>query len=215
MGLFSWLSNVVSSVTGNTPSCPPPVPVYKELCKDGTKRSEDLTQLNTDITKCTTKPELRTKSDFATNTYNIEQDIGMLKATIGDSLLMGDTIYGEYGIDDITKQVKSRNGELNTKRDTLKKEITKNQAIVERSDRDFSDLNDIPSDKKRLNVIEDYTLAFLCMAYIFMILALLYLYVARPYMTPPPSFSIMKLIEGIVGSTFITLIAFVLLYYFS
>jgi len=210
MGLFSWLGNIVKSVAGNTPD-----PVYKELCTDTTKRSEDLSELKTYITKCTTNPELRTKSDFATNTYKIEKDIGMLKATIGDSLLMGDSIYGEYGTDDITKQVKSRNDDLNTKRDTLKKEITKNQAIVERSDRDFSDLNDIPSTKSKLHVVEDYTLAFLCMAYVFMALALLYLYVAQPYMTPPPAFSIMKLTEGIVGGTFITLIAFILLYYFS
>ena len=207
---MGWLDNIFNSVVGNEPK-----PVYKELCTDSTKRSEDLVELNTNITKCTTKPELRTKSDFATNTYKIKQDIGMLRSTIGDSLLMGDSIYGEFGMDDITKQVKSRNDDLNKKRDMLKKEITKNQAIIERSDRDFSDLNDIPANKQRLHVIEDYTLAFLCMGYVFMTLALLYLYVAKPYMTPPPPFSIMTLIEGIFGSIFLTLLSSIFLYYFS
>ena len=52
--------------------------------------------------------------------------------------------------------------------------INKKEAIIERSNRDFTDIKDtLPETqpKKVLHFIEDYTLAFVTIAYLFMIVA--------------------------------------------
>ena len=60
---------------------------------------------------------------------------------------------------------------MKSKKEKLVKEVEKNEAIIERSDRDFSDVNDTipqPYPKRVLNFAEDYTLAALVIAYLFM-----------------------------------------------
>ena len=59
-------------------------------------------------------------ANFAQNAFKLQQDIEMLRATVGDSLTMGDSIYGQFGVDDITKQVKARNDELKAKKEKLR-----------------------------------------------------------------------------------------------
>ena len=218
MGLFSWIKNIANSVTGSAPSCPPPPPpVYKELCKVPTNRPDDLNDLNTNINKCASQTDQTINSNFATKTLAIQQDIDSLKSTITDSLVMGNTIFGPYGLDDIRLQLTATNKDLLIKKEKIRMEINKNEAMIERSDRDFSDVKDsITEDKpKKLHFIEDYTLAILCISYLFMLIALIYLYVAKPYMDIPPSFSILSLIQAIFGGVFLTLFMFILLYYLS
>ena len=171
-----------------------------------------MSGLYSNIDKCISPAELNKNQNFAQNTFKLQQDIEMLRATVGDSLLMGDAIYGQFGVDDITKQVKARNEELKAKKEKLGTVIDKNEAIIERSNRDFTDIKDtLPETqpKKVLHFIEDYTLAFLTISYLFMIVAAIYVY------TLTSEFKVTALLQGIVSSAFLTCFMYIALYYFS
>jgi hypothetical protein len=165
---------------------------------------------NIDI--CISPNEANNNANFAQNAFKLQQDIEMLRATVGDSLTMGDAIYGQFGVDDITKQVKARNDELKAKKEKLSDNINKNEAIIERSNRDFTDIKDtLPETqpKKVLHFIEDYTLAFVTIAYLFMIVAAIYVY------TLTSEFKGIAILQGIVSSAFLTCFMYIALYYFS
>ena len=96
-----------------------------------------------------------------------------------DSLTMGDTMFGQFGYNDIAKQVKARNAELKKKKEQLSKEVEKNEATIEKSNRDFEDTYKevpMPQPKRVLRFIEDWTLAILVIAYLFMVVSIIYVY---------------------------------------
>ena len=196
----------------------PPEPVYKTLCKDETKRQDDITNLNSNIQSCSKPDDITRNETFGEDTVKLNSDIEMLRALIGDSFYIGDAIYGSYGISDITKQVKARNTDLKRKKEILKEDIYKKEAIVERSDRDFSDVkNTLPETqpKKALHFLEDYTMAFLVMAYLFMMIALNYLYATETKNTENQTFNFTALLQGLFGSVIITIFLSIILYYFT
>jgi hypothetical protein len=169
-----------------------------------------LNNLNNEITNCTSSVEQNRNLNFAANTLHLQQDINSLTGIVGDSMLMADSMFGNFSFGDILKQVKARNNELKIKKESLMRDVDKSEAIIERSDRDFSDVKDTlpqPYPKKVLHFIEDYTLAILSISYLFMIITIIYIYV---------SISDNKLIafgKGIVGATFLTIFLFMLLFY--
>lgn len=171
-----------------------------------------LNGLTSTIDGCTTSTELNRNTNFAENTFKIQKDIETLTGTVQDSLMMGDSMFGQFGYQDIAKQVKDRNHELKTKKEHLMKEVDKNEAIIERSNRDFSDVKDTvpePQPKRVLRFIEDYTLAILTMAYLFMIISVIYIYTA---------ISENKLVafgKAFVGSAFLTMFLYMLLYFLA
>lgn len=138
-----------------------------------------LNNLNSEINKCTSSTEQNRNTNFAANTFKLQKDIESLRANVGDSLALGDNMYGQYGHNDISKQVKARNIELKSKKESLITDVNKKEATIERSNRDFSDVKDtLPETqpKKVLHFIEDYTLAILSISYLFMIMAAIYIY---------------------------------------
>ena len=214
MGLFDFFGDALNSVAPGLA----PAPVYKELCTDPIKRPEDITDLNINIDRCSKDDDNKRKETFGEDTVKLNSDIEMLRALIGDSFYMGDAIYGSYGISDITKQVKARNTDLKRKKEILKEDIYKKEAIVERSDRDFSDVkNTLPETqpKKALHFLEDYTMAFLVMAYLFMMIALNYLYATETKNTENQTFNFTALLQGLFGSVIITIFLSIILYYFT
>jgi len=171
-----------------------------------------LNNLKGEIDTCTSATELKRNQNFAGNTVKLQQDISALSATTMDSLVMGDTMFGQFGYNDIAKQVSARNEELKTKRDGLFKEVENNEALIERSNRDFSDVKDTipePQPKRFVRFIEDYTLAILTISYLFMIIAIIYVYTAT---------SDNKLIafgKIFVGSILLTMFLFMMLFFLS
>jgi hypothetical protein len=171
-----------------------------------------LNNLNTEIDKCTSSVELNRNNNIVTDVFKLQKDIEHLRATTGDALMMGDSIFGKAGVGEITEQVKSRNHELKNKKEELKKNIDKKEAIIERSNRDFSDVKDTLPEKMPnsvLNFVEDYTLVFLIISYLFMIITVIYLYTLNSQM------KIIGLLQSIIGSVFLSCFLFVMLYYFS
>ena len=171
-----------------------------------------MTDLNSKIDNCTTTSEKERNNSFATNTFKIKKDIDMLRASVGDSLMVGDSIFGNAGHADIIHEVKERNNDLKAKKETVMKDVDHKESIINRSNRDFSDVKDsLPETqpKKLLHFIEDYTLAILSMAYLFMIISGIYMYTATS------AVPLTGLFHSIMISIPITILAGMLLYTFA
>ena len=146
------------------------------LCRSTGK----LSTVMTDLAKCTTSTESERTQTLGSTVTSISSDINYLKQNITDTLMTGDAIFGQYGSVDIAKSVQQSNAELEEKKKAIEKEIANNEAVIERSNRDFSDVKNTLPDRpaySRLRFIEDYTVFFLVASYLFMILLCGYLYV--------------------------------------
>jgi hypothetical protein len=171
-----------------------------------------LNTLNGEINNCMSTTELNRNTNFAENTFKLQQDITTLSGTTGDSLTMGDTMFGQFGYNDIAKQVQSRNNELKKKKEQISKDVEKGNAIIERSNRDFADVKDTisePQPKRVLRFIEDYTLAILIISYIFMIITIIYMY------TITSEIKLVAFGKAFVGSIFLSMFLFMLLFYIT
>lgn len=169
-----------------------------------------INELKSKIETCTTQVELDRNTNLINNTFKLQTDIENLSGIVTDSLTMGDSMFGQFGHKDITTHIKERNIELKTKKYTIVKEIEKSEATIERSNRDFSDVNDTinkPQTKKILHFIEDYTLAILSISYIFMIISVIYMH------TLNSSTKILGFIQSLTGSIFLSIFLFMILYY--
>lgn len=136
-----------------------------------------------------------------------------LRSKITDILYIGDTMYYTQGNGGIAKQVKESNIEINNKNKTLKDEIQKRNAAIERANRDFTDLKDTLPEKlsdNSIHFVEDYTLLFVFIAYVFMLIACIYLYTQ---ITSDETYIMITKIT--VGTAFITAFFMMLLYYLA
>jgi hypothetical protein len=171
-----------------------------------------IEKLSMGITNCM-RPEEKTRNDtLMTHTLYLESDIASLRANVFDSLTVGDSMFGNYGHTDVTKQVKERNKDLKAKKDELMDDINKKEAIIERSNRDFTDIkNNLPEvePKTVLHFIEDYTLAILSISYLFMMCIIIYGYTITglPHLT--------RFIQALGASLFFTMFMFIILYYMT
>jgi hypothetical protein len=118
------------------------------------------------------------RMDITTNITNFKSDIDSFKTTISDSLIAGANLFvSQPGI---TSEVNMRTTELIAKKNKLNEDIKKQEAVIRRSERDFIDVRDtlpetIPN--KKFHFLEDYTLVFLLISYLFMLAIALHTYV--------------------------------------
>jgi len=112
-------------------------------------------------------------------------DIETIRSQIENALHMGDAMFGQYAHVEVAKEVTARKEELKKKKETLEEEIRQKEAIIQRTNRDFTDVKDaIPeSEEPHVRFIEDYTLLFLSLAYVFMVLSAVVYHVA---LSPTP-----------------------------
>lgn len=93
-------------------------------------------------------------------------------------------MFGQYAHVDVAREVSSRTKELQKKKEELEEDIRQKEAIIQRTDRDFTDVKDtLPEtlEEERTRFIEDYTLLFLSLAYVFMVVsAIVYFVVLSP-----------------------------------
>jgi len=169
-----------------------------------------LTDLYSSIDKCTTVDELNRNNTFSNTTIKLEEDLVWLKGNIANSMAMGNSMFGTFGHSTITKEVRERNKELMAKKEGLEKDINNKEKIIQRSERDFIDVKNTVSEKQpnnHLYVIEDYTLAFLFISYLFMITIFIYSY------TMTSSTLSKGLSESVLESVVISMILFLIFYY--
>ena len=151
-------------------------------------------------------------TDLATTITDFTTDINKLKDNISNSLTVGNSMYGPYGHVAVTSEVDNRTTELNARKSGLKDKIKEQEAIIRRSDRDFTDVrNTLPETipTKSYHVLEDYSLLILSISYLFMLIIGLHTYVALSTDTFASA-----LIRGLFYSLMLTLISAALLYYF-
>jgi hypothetical protein len=125
---------------------------------------------------------------------------------------MGDSMFGSFGYTDISQQVRQRNTELRQKRQELQEDIDKKEAIIQRSDRDFSDTRATLPEKlptRVLHTIEDYTLALFVISYLFMICACIYIY------TITSSIMIIGFGKALFTSIAVSCVGYMLMYYIT
>ena len=143
---------------------------------------------------------------------SFETDITSLKNQVTDALITGNAIYASSSHNTgISNDVSARNDELQKRKKELQRDIEKKEALINRSNRDFTDVKGtLPETlpKKTLNVMEDYTLAVLVISYLFMVSALLYFYAM---MSPEPF--VTTLMRGIGYALVVTLFVWMGLYY--
>ena len=167
--------------------------------------------LTTGLQNCMRGEEKTRNNTLSSNTLQLKSDIDALRGNVIDSLSLGDTIFGQYGHNDVSTQLKKRNDDLRLQVQSLTKELDKNQAIVERSNRDFVDVKrTLPEKqpKKLLHFIEDYTMALLAISYLFMIIIGIYYYSVIDGV-----FDMSKCFQAIGHSGLISIIVGVVLYY--
>jgi len=155
------------------------------------------------------KPEEQ-QHNIGQQVVNLENDITLLRSTILESLLMGDSMFGTAGHIDIRNEVKSRNTKLQEEYNQIRGNIDKKEAIIRKTNRDFTDVKDTlpeiqPSD--RLHVFEDYTAAFLSISYLFMIISFIYVY------TYTSDSKMNAFLRSLLISIIITLLFFIISYY--
>jgi hypothetical protein len=141
---------------------------------------------------------------------NLENDLTSLRGNIVNSLMMGDSIFGEAGHVDIRNEVKRRNTELKEERDKLRDDIDKKEIIIQKNNRDFSDVKDTLPEvqpNKKLHVIEDYTVAFLTISYLFMGISFIYFYTATS------SEKLNAFFRALLIFSIVSLILLIILYY--
>jgi hypothetical protein len=152
------------------------------------------------------------KHDASNRRMPTDPDIVRLQSTITNLLTIGDNMYNPVS-GSVTSDVRMRNNELSEKKTKIENEIKEQEAIINRSNRDFTDVrNELPEKipNKSLHFIEDYTLVILCISYFFMIVVALHIYVM--YSTEPWTKSLSL---GLFYSFLLTLISGMILYYIA
>ena len=152
------------------------------------------------------------KHDASNRRMPTDPDIVRLQSTITNLLTIGDNMYSPTA-GSVTKDVRMRNNELSEKKTKIENEIKEQEAIINRSNRDFTDVrNELPEKipNKSLHFIEDYTLVILCISYFFMIVVALHIYVMHSTEPWTKSLSL-----GLFYSFLLTLISGMILYYIA
>ena len=139
-------------------------------------------------------------------------DIQKVRSQIEDSMMMGDSMFGRFAHVDVAREVTNRMKDLEQKKKSLEQDLKEKEALIQRANRDFSDVKDaLPEtiEQKRIRFIEDYTLLFVSLSYLFMVLtAILYYVMISEQKT-------MALVKGIGYTLVSTLFAGLILYFIA
>ena len=173
-----------------------------------------IEKISTGITNCSRPEETIRKDKFITNTLRLKEDIASLRANVRDSLAVGESMFGSYGHSDITKQIRDRNDDLTNKKENLIQDINTKESIIERANRDFTDVKrTLPEKqpKKILHFIEDYTLAVLSISYLFMLCIGIYYFSIKS----KGEFNSSDFTQALMNSAILSVVVGVVLYYIS
>jgi hypothetical protein len=168
-----------------------------------------LNKLYGEMDDCRSSTEEARLNDFMSKNMKIKREVEDMSLSVQDSLVLGDSMYGTTGYKKIVDEVRERNKSLVDKKEKLLKGLEKKEAIVERTERDFIDTRESMPEKlkpSRLNTIEDYTLAFLSIAYLFAVIALIYMYVSNSEVKGK------AIGMGIIGAIIASMFLFTILY---
>lgn len=167
-----------------------------------------INELQTSLNTCRSVEETKRIGNVIHSMSHLKEDFEQLTASYNDLILTGDKLLGQGSEGQLIEEVVARNGEMKDKIEQLEEEIKKDDSTAERLNRDFiEDATSIasPLPNKRLHVIEDYTVAVLSTAYIFMALSITYLYVKTNDYVPK------SIVIGITSTCLVTVVLYSLI----
>jgi lipopolysaccharide export LptBFGC system permease protein LptF len=167
--------------------------------------------LYSDLNSCRNTEETSRIQNFVANTYEVKAEFEQQAITYNDLIITGDSLFGSSTNDTQIADIKARNGELKNMKDKLLKDIRSAESQTEQAERDFLDTKAaLPETlpQKILHTIEDYTMFVFMLSFVFMAIALIYMYVASQ------GFSINSIIIGIVVAVVVAFVVGVLLFNF-
>ena len=143
---------------------------------------------------------------------DLQADLQRLRSQVEDSLSTGDAMFGRFAHVEVAREVKDRMEDLQKKKESLEQDLKEKEALIQRANRDFTDVKDtLPEtlDKKRVQFVEDYTLAFLSLSYVFMTLAAIVWYVSLAEQKMP------AFLKAIGYSVLTTILSGLILYFIA
>jgi len=168
--------------------------VAAATCRSVANGTTKIDDLKTQIKGCTTSTEEERLASF-TNVLRTKEQIDNLNTIITNELITGDAMFsGIDGYSKIGEDVQLRNTELNQKKEKLTDEIHKKEKIINSANRDFTDIKD-KADTTKILFLEDYTMFFLLLSYLFMMCMFIYVYT---YMSEVPLYGFGKALGGSV-----------------
>ena len=109
------------------------------------------------------------------NLFKLKEDIQTVKNSITDSLTTGDATVGNATGVTVSNEIRTRYSDLKTKSDKLEKEIKDKQSMIDKVNRDFID-HDKNVNQTKILFLEDYTMFFVLISYLFMIFIFIFVY---------------------------------------
>lgn len=167
--------------------------------------------LYNELNSCRNTEETSRVQNFVANTYQVKSEFEQQDIIYNDLIITGDNLYGTTTNDTQIADIKARNTELKKLKDGLLKDIRSAESRTEQAERDFLDTKaGLPETlpKKILYTIEDYTMFVFMVSFIFMAIALIYMYSAMN------EFSISALGVGLVVATVVAVVLGILLFNF-
>jgi hypothetical protein len=181
------------------------VQLDSELCRVNNGLNALFNKINT----CATEDENIIIANFGKTVSDLQEDISDLKNNITNAFTSVDQLYNSNTSAKATDQIKERNKELKAKHEALSQDISKKEAIMNRSNQDFKDVKETvpePQPKKILRFVEDYTAAVFAISYLFFIISGMCFYVMQ-------STSLVKgLVESFVIAVVLTIVIFMLFF---
>jgi hypothetical protein len=174
------------------------------LCKS---QPNQIAQLTQGLATCRSSTETQRTDQLL---FSIDDTLGFFSgqtAVFNDLMATGDTFFGTAPSATAIQEVTQRNESLKKREQELVRNMKTSTSRMEQMDRDFLYVKgDLPEtlSNQVVNVLEDYTLVVLCVAYLFGAVAVLFYYIASNEYAPK------AILIGTVGATVLSLFLFIL-----
>jgi hypothetical protein len=178
-------------------------------CRQSINGTVALTDRINAIGQCRRPEENTRMNNFLNETYKLRDLFTNEDSIYNDLISTGDRLFGSAASSNQITDIQRRNQELIDLKNKLIKENNSLKGIAEQNKRDFVDEKielPEPLPNKVLHTLEDYTIGVFLMAYVFMVIALIYYYSAINM------FTLKSIGFSIFLSVVVSLILFVLLY---
>lgn len=193
----------------NPPPTTPPTAITPAECRISTNGIVPLTERINAIGQCRRPEENNRLGTFINDTYKVRDLFTSEDAKYNDLIATGDRLFGSAASSNQVNDIRKRNEELEILKSKLIKQQDSLKGLAEQKKRDFLDEKSQlpePLPNSILHTLEDYTIGVFLIAYIFMIIAIIYLYSAKNM------FTLQSIGFSIFATSMISAILFVLLY---
>ena len=174
------------------------------LCKS---QPNQIAQLTQGLATCRSSTETQRADQLL---FSIDDTLGFFSgqtAVFNDLMATGDTFFGTAPSATAIQEVSQRNEGLKKRAKELMRGLKSSTARMEQMERDFLDVKGgLPETlpNQVVNVLEDYTLVVLCVAYLFGAVAVLFYYIVSN------GYALKSILIGTVGVGTFSLFLFVL-----